>query len=1337
MMQKIKYFIMLSLFLLLLFATSAYSADWYVATNADGTTGGDWSHAYTNIQQALTDAGDNDNIYLAGHTFLITNQLIWADCKNVHISGSYAATNGSPGTNNFDYWPTVIKPAAGVTSRIWKIENVTNASLSRVKITQGLVITNTNHRAAYGAGIYLNNSSDITLNTCTIQSNMCVGKGTYSDTVGVGIFVGGNGVLTLTNCNISGNKGNVRYGDVHRGGGIAVYGRAHIYNTVFKQNFVTRGGLNNYTTGGGAIYANGNVDVFNCLFNRNGKDGIYCDAGTISLINCTLVNHYAAAIYNAGASVSVTNSIIWWNADDISGSVDLAYCDIQDGDSNGINGCTNIYPEFEYGYYLAVTSPCVNAGSTAASDLGLDQLTTRADGQLDTGTVDMGYHYREGADLTYADIYVDVNTGNDGNSGTNSSQPLKTINKALELCTDGTRIHVSTGNYTYATESFPLIFKDKVGIQLLGSGRSSTGTVIDASSSTQRVVYVNESANLLLQNVRITGGCPESHINHTVKYGGGICVSNSLSVILQHCSVVSNSSLTTAIYGDAVGGGIFVASDSSITVTNCIVSGNTAELTSGDVYYGGGIAVKGKAYLYNSVLQNNFIIKGSPIGNGGGIHCNGLAELQNCVLTDNGNDGIYFLNGNLNIMNCTVANNGEKGVCYSSGSIDISNSIIYGHNDDLFNFPTNSQGVLTNVSYSCIGNGDNAGSKGCFSLNPEFVDTNYYHLKSTISNYTDGWFEDGTWDTSSAHSPCIDNGDPAAVYTNEPLPNGSNINVGAYGNTHVASLSNPNIEKPGITNISYNSLGHNKVTVNGAVTNTGGVTPWCRLKYWSAGSVSTSTVLIGLHDSAYSYNITGLDIGTDYHYYFTASNSAGIGVSTEKSFSTLPPGADLYVSANGNNTAATNWTTAYTNLQTAFNIVADSDTVYLAQGHYTRRIQYAETNVFELQNVNNVSIFGGYKAESSINLPGERDTDLYKSVLFLTAGDIGRVWYVSNVETGLVDGLTVSSGVLCGKGIGIRAENCNKLQFADCIFSNNKCEESGATKGGSLYQNGGTITLTNCCIISNSCTGGHYTQYQYGSGVYVGSGILNIVDSFFFDNVAIGWYGGSSIDACAKGACIYINTGASAFIKRTVLKNNYVNTLGAMIEGIAIYNSGNCELLNCLIADNISDDSRFTGTIHSEGTISLQNCTVADNDRRGLYYSNGVFSVTNSIIYGNGDDLTNFPSAAGGTISNLYYSLIGNGDNAGTNGCITGDPLFVDTNYYHLQSVRGNYTNGYFSGGGWGESISNSPCIDAADPQADCSLEPSPNGNRLNMGAYGNTSKASLSKSAPMVFSVH
>ena len=65
----------------------------------------------------------------------------------------------------------------------------------------------------------------------------------------------------------------------------------------------------------------------------------------------------------------------------------------------------------------------------------------------------------------------------------------------------------------------------------------------------------------------------------------------------------------------------------------------------------------------------------------------------------------------------------------------------------------------------------------------------YLHLSSKTGAYAGGYFEGGTWQVSATHSPLIDAGDPAAAWSLEPVPNSGRVNLGAYGNTPVASMS--------------------------------------------------------------------------------------------------------------------------------------------------------------------------------------------------------------------------------------------------------------------------------------------------------------------------------------------------------------------------------------------------------------------------------------------------------------------------------------------------------------------------------------------------------------------
>jgi hypothetical protein len=93
----------------------------------------------------------------------------------------------------------------------------------------------------------------------------------------------------------------------------------------------------------------------------------------------------------------------------------------------------------------------------------------------------------------------------------------------------------------------------------------------------------------------------------------------------------------------------------------------------------------------------------------------------------------------------------------------------------------------------------------------------------------------------------------------------------------------------------------------------------------------------------------------------------------------------------------------------------------------------------------------------------------------------------------------------------------------------------------------------------------------------------------------------------------------------------------------------------------------------------------------------------------------------------LYNNPGGNYINASSTTDIYADPLFVDRakQDYHLKS-----TGGRWDGSAWVIDDVHSPCIDAGHPSSDYSLEPSPNGGRVNIGLYGNTAEAS--KASPV-----
>ncbi len=402
-------------------ATLAAAADIYVATNGaapnDGTS---WAAAYTNIQVAL-DAATNgaDTIYLAGQTFVVTDQLVWTN-DGVTVRGGYEAAGGSsPGTNNPTLWPTTIARTGGTAHRILKIDGADNSTLEQVTLTGGYTAANDEH----GAGLLVTgNSQDVLLSGCTISNNLAQ----IGSVVGGGIRADSGTELTLTNCLISGNTvlRNVYSGE-GSGGGIGAYGTLTLLDCRIQNNTARRYGnkgtggglyfngaqvtmrdvllLNNASDGwGGGVYvSSGTVGMKNVLLAGNVADvnggGLYVNSGTVNLLNCTLADSVNEGIRQAAGTVSATNSIVWFNSVcDATGTVTFAYSNVGDQDYGGDNISAD--PLFVNGYYLDAGSPSTNAGSDTATSLGLAGYAKNADGDVYDAaeTVNHGWHAKTG-----------------------------------------------------------------------------------------------------------------------------------------------------------------------------------------------------------------------------------------------------------------------------------------------------------------------------------------------------------------------------------------------------------------------------------------------------------------------------------------------------------------------------------------------------------------------------------------------------------------------------------------------------------------------------------------------------------------------------------------------------------------------------------------------------------------------------------------------------------------------------------------------------------------------------------------------------------------------------
>jgi len=151
--------------------------------------------------------------------------------------------------------------------------------------------------------------------------------------------------------------------------------------------------------------------------------------------------------------------------------------------------------------------------------------------------------------------------------------------------------------------------------------------------------------------------------------------------------------------------------------------------------------------------------------------------LKNFIIK-NSYTGIFIAGSSPTISNITVVNNRYGVNTYAGAEPDIRSSIFWNNAEgDVFR---------CHVRYSCIEDGNE--SDGNIDADPLFADANNgdYHLLSERGRYLPMY---NLWVLDEVSSPCINGGDPIVNPVEERQPNGGMLNMGAYGGTAYASLS--------------------------------------------------------------------------------------------------------------------------------------------------------------------------------------------------------------------------------------------------------------------------------------------------------------------------------------------------------------------------------------------------------------------------------------------------------------------------------------------------------------------------------------------------------------------
>lgn len=361
-------------------------AELYVSeSGVDSNSGTSEGEAFRSVTRALAAAGEGSHIHIGAGTFTNETFPLTVNPQGVWLTGANAGE-------------TILKAAAngkGVVS----MTGVFGARLENLTLTGGAI---SGTYGGYGAGLYALNSA-FDMAGCIVSNNSITITGNE-----LGIGPNGNGlyagacVVRMTNCLITGNSGGPSTrlrANYFRGGGASFFGGdIRVVDTMIVSNRLTGRGysgnsdrvygaglfasLCNLTlercvisrnTGtspelgyifGAGLYADGIIRLLNVLVESNEAysataiaygDGAYFGPGSLDMRQATIAGNGGQGIYNGGVTaVTVANSILWGNGDDVVAFPTNAagvltgfrYCDIEDGDNNGIDGTISSDPLF-------------------------------------------------------------------------------------------------------------------------------------------------------------------------------------------------------------------------------------------------------------------------------------------------------------------------------------------------------------------------------------------------------------------------------------------------------------------------------------------------------------------------------------------------------------------------------------------------------------------------------------------------------------------------------------------------------------------------------------------------------------------------------------------------------------------------------------------------------------------------------------------------------------------------------------------------------------------------------------------------------------------------------
>ena len=458
---------------------------------------------------------------------------------------------------------------------------------------------------------------------------------------------------------------------------------------------------------------------------------------------------------------------------------------------------------------------------------------------------------------------------------------------------------------------------------------------------------------------------------------------------------------------------------------------------------------------------------------------------------------------------------------------------------------------------------------------------------------------------------------------------------------------------------------------------------------------------------------------------------------TQAADTAIPAGPGLCVDGSSSGTSPDgSASNPYKTIQAAVNAASNGDIIKVAKGTYTEAVQIENKKV---------QLLGGFAGSGNFTIANPQSN--VTVIRGTSAAPCIKIQIDALVNSGTltISGFTIREGQ---RGIEITdgwSSNTNNI-----IIKNNTIENNGVQNtsqmGGGIGMCGTNVAIENNVIRNNKAGKGaaigtvsdlgnfliadnrieNNTGYSdHGGGVYISNGTGTVTKNIFDTNIIgqdITWGWGGAI----------VITGYADTMKVVTLSFNIYRNNRAPGRGGAVFvdDQAKVRMEHELLYKNTTGQSGSAIFVDADGAkkpsvLYMNHCTVADNSASSgaaLYVQGCNTNVQNSIFWNNGNSfeaVNDLPAVAKLTVN---YTLTQ--QNFTGTGNITSNPLFVNaaSGDFHLQSRGGHYNNGQ-----WVNDSSSSPAIDAGNPTSPYSIEPMPNGGRVNLGCYGNTAEASKS----------